>query len=90
MVQDFSTRLAKIRKHRKLTQEQLEELSGVSRCQISLYERSDRLPTLQSAIALADALDVSLDWLAGHSHALWSWAQRWESPTANHSRHSMA
>lgn len=67
MIQDFSTRLAKIRKHRKLTQEQLEELSGVSRCQISLYERSDRLPTLQSAIALADALDVSLDWLAGRT-----------------------
>jgi len=67
MIQDFSKRLRRARNYRKLTQDQLEELSGVSRCQISLYERSDRLPTLQSAVKLADALDVSLDWLAGRT-----------------------
>jgi len=67
MVQDFSKRLRRARNYRKLTQDQLEELSGVSRCQISLYERSDRLPTLQSAVMLADALGVSLDWLAGRT-----------------------
>lgn len=67
MIQDFSKRLRRARNYRKLTQDQLEELSGVSRCQISLYERSDRLPTLQSAVMLADALGVSLDWLAGRT-----------------------
>ena len=45
---------------------QLEELSGVSRSLICAYERGKCLPGLEKLIALADALETSIDDYIGH------------------------
>lgn len=44
-----------------MTQEELSELSGVSRVSIGNYERGDREPTLSIAIAIAGVLGVTLE-----------------------------
>jgi transcriptional regulator with XRE-family HTH domain len=58
----------KIRYHRRknhLTQEELAEKVGMSKIAICLYEQDKREPRFFTAICLADALGVSLDYLAG-------------------------
>jgi len=50
---------------RGITQGVLELRSGVKQTTISGIITKDRSPRLDTAVALADALDVSLDWLAG-------------------------
>ena len=45
---------------------QLEKLSGVPRSLISGYERGKYLPGLEKLIALADALETSIDDYIGH------------------------
>ena len=46
---------------------QLGEIIGVSANTISLYEREKCEPTMKTLIKLADALNVSLDWLCGRT-----------------------
>lgn len=46
-----------------LTQAQLAELAGVSRINISQYEHNVKNPSLETLIALADALECSIDGL---------------------------
>uniref|UniRef100_UPI003563C12B helix-turn-helix transcriptional regulator n=1 Tax=Enterococcus sp. HMSC072H05 TaxID=1715012 RepID=UPI003563C12B len=43
------------------TQEELSELSGVSRVSIGNYERGDREPTVSIAIAIAESLGVTFE-----------------------------
>jgi transcriptional regulator with XRE-family HTH domain len=47
-----------------MTQKQLAEMCGVSLTTISLYEHDKQDPSLFNATCIADALGVSLDWLA--------------------------
>lgn len=47
-----------------MTQEELSELSGVSRVSIGNYERGDREPTVSIAIAIAESLGVTFGELA--------------------------
>ena len=47
------------------TQQALSDASGVSLRQVAAYERGESLPRWEQAIALAQALGVSLDELAG-------------------------
>lgn len=44
-----------------LTQAELAELADVSRANISLYEHDIKKPSLETLVALADALDCTLD-----------------------------
>lgn len=44
-----------------MTQEELSELSGVSRVSIGNYERGDREPTVSIAIAIAESLGVTFE-----------------------------
>jgi len=66
MTKSLGERLRATRKLRGLTQERLSELSRVEQPLISRIERGHDNPPLQELIALARALDISLDWLAGH------------------------
>jgi transcriptional regulator with XRE-family HTH domain len=50
---------------RGLSQEALAEKSGVSQNTIYSYEVGIRLPGAKILIAIADVLEVSLDWLCG-------------------------
>lgn len=63
----FKMRLSSMRKSKGLNQGDLAELVGVTRQCIAYYEKTGarRGPSLEIAIKLADALGVSLDWLAG-------------------------
>ena len=54
-------RIQKCRKAKKLTQEQLEKMTGISSKHISRLERGIHNPHIDVIIKLAKALDVSID-----------------------------
>jgi transcriptional regulator with XRE-family HTH domain len=57
----FGKNLAKFRKQRGLTQEELVKLSGVGISQIRRYEAEKSTPSLNATISLVKALGVSID-----------------------------
>ena len=57
----FGRNLAKFRKQRGLTQEELVKLSGVGISQIRRYEADKSKPSLDATIRLVKALGVSID-----------------------------
>lgn len=65
----FAQRLKEARTSAKLTQSELCKISGVTAATISAYESADgnkgKNPSLDNALKLAQALNVSLDWLCG-------------------------
>lgn len=63
----FQERLTKSRQSAKLNYKELSQKSGVTATAISYYEKGEKSPTLESAMKLAVALNVSLDWLCGLS-----------------------
>lgn len=64
----FGKRLYIIRKARGLTQEQLESRSGVSSAMISHFETGERQQaSADNLVKLAEALNVSIDFLLGRS-----------------------
>lgn len=62
---EFRDMLVKARKEKGYNQEELAERIGVSRQAVSKWETGDAQPALAQLIALADALDISLDVLCG-------------------------
>ena len=65
----FAERVMLTRRRGLITQEELAEMVGVSGQTISAYERNIQTPSLDIAVGIADALGVSLDWLAGREEA---------------------
>ena len=63
----FSERLRMIRTSNHLTQTQLAELIEVNRTMITLLEKGVRSPSIEVSCAIADILNVSLDYLVGLS-----------------------
>ena len=63
----ISPRLRPLRKQKNLTQEELGEMIGVAKARVSDYEAGKTEPPLKTLIKIADALDVSLDWLCGRT-----------------------
>ena len=61
----FNEILLQERKRRGLSQEDLAGIINVSRQAVSKWETGDALPDLPKLLALADALDLSLDALCG-------------------------
>ena len=59
-------RLASLRTQAGLSKTDLGQLVGVTRVSIHEFETGRKIPSLDTAIALASALGVSLDWLTGH------------------------
>ena len=62
--EEFGARLRAARDRRGMTQAQLAEAIGAYPSQISNYENGEKVPEGETMVALADALDVSLDELA--------------------------
>lgn len=58
-------RITQARKQLKWSQADLGKKVGVSREIIGRYERGEVSPSIEVAIKIAEALDVSLDYLAG-------------------------
>lgn len=57
----FGTRLRALRSQRRLSQEALSKRSGINRVTITRIEAGEQLPRYQTILALADALDVSIE-----------------------------
>ncbi len=66
----FNKRLAELRRDKKLSQEELASSIGVHANILGRYERDEAKPSIEVASKLADALDVSLDYLVGKSNTL--------------------
>ena len=60
---EFGKNLKKLRMERGMSQKELAACAGVSGSAISSYEQLGKLPQLDAAVAIADALGVSLDTL---------------------------
>ena len=58
-------RVQALRKQHRLSQERLASMAGTSPSQISLVENGKSKPSLKTAVAIARALDTSLDFLTG-------------------------
>lgn len=67
MVKDIGNRIAEIRRQRGLNQDELAELSTLSRISIARYETGKIEPGAQALGRIADALEVSSDVLLGRS-----------------------
>ena len=63
MSNDFGAKIAELRKERKLTQKQFAEKIGTTSTTVSSWESRGILPTLDIAVRITEAFDVSLDWL---------------------------
>lgn len=63
----FDERLQRARYMACMTRKELSERSGVQYATLSLYEQGYAVPTLYNAVLLANAMEMSLDWLAGRT-----------------------
>lgn len=57
--------IATLRDQKRLSQADLADKSGVSRVMIGKYERGEAVPSIEFAKRIADAFEVSLDYLVG-------------------------
>lgn len=62
-LESIGKNIRKFRLARKLRQEELAEQTGLSTNYIGMIERCEKIPSLESFIAIANALDVSADML---------------------------
>lgn len=61
----FGERMRFARKERGITQKALAETTGIHHRTVQGYEGDSIQPTIFMATCIADAMEVSLDWLAG-------------------------
>lgn len=68
----LSKRIACLRKSKGISQSQLAAFLNVSPSAVGMYEQGRRCPDLITIIALADILEVSLDYLITGSESKYS------------------
>lgn len=66
----FGKRLTEVRKTGKISQDALAKLVGVHGAVIGRYERDEVKPSIEMATQIAEALNVSLDYLVGATDLL--------------------
>jgi len=66
----FGKRLTEVRKDKKMSQDEVGKLVGVHGAVIGRYERDEVKPSIEMATQLAEALEVSLDYLVGATDIL--------------------
>lgn len=66
----FGKRLSEVRKEQKISQEHLAKKIGVHGAVIGRYERDEVKPSIEMAAQIAEALEVSLDYLVGNTDLL--------------------
>ena len=67
---DFGDRITLVRKQKKLSQSELGKLAKVSGDIVGKYERNEMKPSIETARRLANALNVTLDYLVGDSDTI--------------------
>lgn len=63
----FGTRIRELRKMKRMTQEELGKIAGVSKVSISGYENETRQPDQETLLKFADFFNVSVDFLLGRT-----------------------
>lgn len=63
--QTFGQRLKRARQDRGLTQPEFAKLAGILDGNLSRYELDKSTPQMKTAVKLAGALGLSVDWLLG-------------------------
>ena len=61
-------RLKELRKERGYTQVKMQMLTGIDQSDYSKIENGKRYMSFEQCIKIADALDTSMDYLAGRTH----------------------
>jgi transcriptional regulator with XRE-family HTH domain len=61
----FGQKITSVRKQKNMSQADLGKLSGVNGDIVGKYERDEMKPSIDTAKKIADALEVSLDYLVG-------------------------
>jgi transcriptional regulator with XRE-family HTH domain len=64
-IPEFADRLVKLRKLKGLTQNELAKKIGTTQRMISHYESKVKSPPIKVVIAIAEALEISIDMLLG-------------------------
>ena len=62
---DLGKRLQELRRERGYTQVKMQMLTGIDQSDYSKIERGHRYYTFEQCIKIAEALDTSMDYLAG-------------------------
>jgi len=62
---DFGNKIVELRKQKGLNRDDLGKIVGTSGAMIGKYERNEMTPSVEMAKKIAEALSVSLDYLAG-------------------------
>jgi transcriptional regulator with XRE-family HTH domain len=62
--------ILRIRKKKDLSQAELGKLTGTSGDVIGRYERGEMMPSIEAVTKIADALEVSIDFLVGKTNTL--------------------
>jgi transcriptional regulator with XRE-family HTH domain len=65
VIQQLATHLRDSREMRSMTQAELGNRAGIAAASVSHFETGQRVPSLESLVKLADALEVSVDSLLG-------------------------
>lgn len=63
-------KITELRKQKNFNREQLGKMVGTSGAMIGKYERNEMIPSVEMAKKIAQALDVSLDYLTGDTTIL--------------------
>ncbi len=63
----FGERLTLVRKRKKLSQAEVGKKIGINGDAIGRYERNEVKPTIEMATKIAQALQISLDYLVGNT-----------------------
>ena len=64
---EFGERLTAIRKEKKISQSELAKMVGIHANVLGRYERGEARPFVETAVKLAQALNVSADYLRGNT-----------------------
>lgn len=68
MQEDFATRLRRLREQRRVSRRVMSELCGLHHDAIRRYELGEAEPPVEALIAIADYLEVSIDYLTGRQN----------------------
>lgn len=63
----FGERLTQVRKRKSLSQAEVGKKIGINGDAYGRYERNEVKPTIEMAVKIAQALEISLDYLTGNS-----------------------
>lgn len=66
----FGKRLRAARIYRRYTQQRMAEILNMSLNTYQKYEQSERFPSADTLVKLADLYDVPIDWLLGRDEYL--------------------